>query len=312
MLNKIFIAIGLFIISSALWFAGVNFDLPYSTQLVQSAFTISVLYTFFEVFLLFVGGRQIKEAISAYRFRKSLSIIFYVITILALFRIWVEDPQALLVSYGIVAAGAAIALQDLIKNLAGGIMLLANNLFGVGDRIEIEEAIGDVIDIGLFNTTILEIQNWIEGDQATGRIVSIPNGVFLSKQAVNYTRDHDFIWDELMIPITYASDWKKASKLLKDMAKRRTKESMEIAENQLKRLSRKFYIAQRDTSPQVYLATTDNWIEVRLRYITHARQRRLTKTQLSQSILTMLDNHKDISIASTTLDIIGFPGVKKK
>ncbi len=311
MIQKIFLALVFFGISFFLFFIQDSVAIQQFDEIIQSSFTLAVLYTVFQVLMIGFGVKRITDPKSAYRFRKTMSIVFYAVLVLALFRIWVEDPQALLVSYGIVAAGAAIALQDLIKNLAGGLMLLANNLFRVGDRIEVDKTMGDVIDIGLFNSTILEIQNWVEGDQATGRIVSIPNGGFLSKQVVNYTRDHEFIWDELMIPVTYKSDWKKASKLLKEVAKRRTKESMATADRQLKKLSRKFYIAERETLPQIFVATTDNWIELRLRYITHARERRATKTQLSISVLTMLDNHKDIEIASTTLDIIGFPKMKK-
>lgn len=297
-------------ISLASWYAEGRVNVAHLDQVTRSAFTVTALYAFFELFVIGIGLKQIKDPKSAYRFRKTVGVIFYIILVLALFRIWIEDPQALLVSYGIVAAGAAIALQDLIKNLAGGIVIIANNLFRVGDRIQIEEASGDVIDIGLFNTTILEMQNWVEGDQPTGRIVSIPNGSFLSKRAINYTLDHEFIWDEITIPVTYQSDWKKASTLLKDIAKRRTGDYAKTADKQLKRLSRKFYIAERETKPQIFVNPTDNWIELRLRYITDARQRRLTRTLVATSILNTFNNHKDIVIASETLDIIGFPKMK--
>lgn len=307
MIKKIIIAVLLFVAGSVSWYAEGQLNLPQLDQITKSLFTFAALYTIFEIGIISVGIKQIQDAKSAYRYRKTVGILFYLILALAVFRIWIEDPQALLVSYGIVAAGATIALQDLIKNIAGGIVILANNLFRVGDRIQIQETMGDVIDVGLFNTTILEIQNWVKGDLTTGRIVSIPNGIFLSKQAVNYTRDHEFIWDEMMIPVTFQSDWKKASKLLKDIAKRRTKDDIVLADKQLKRLARKFYISERETMPQVFTKVTDNWVELHLRYITGARERRMQQTLIYNSILTVFGNHEDIQIASTTLDIIGFP-----
>lgn len=312
MTKKIIITGFFILLSLGSWYAEQNLQFASLDQITNSAIAITFLYFIFEVLLNSFGAKQIRDAKSAYRFRKTVGVLFYLVLLLVLFRIWIEDPQALLVSYGIVAAGATIALQDLIKNFAGGIVIIVNNLFRVGDRIEVQDSVGDVIDIGLFNTTMLEIRNWVSGDQSTGRILTVPNGIFLSNRAINYTRDHEFIWDEFMIPVTHKSDWKKASRLLKETAKRKTKDSMDLADRQLKRLARKFYIAERETAPQVFINPTDNWIELHLRYITEARTRRLMKTTIAQSVLTSFSKQEEIEIASATIDIIGFPNQKKK
>lgn len=85
-------------------------------------------------------------------------------------RIWVEYTQTLLVSYGLIAAGITIALQDFFKNFVGGIMIFTTGTYRVGDRVEINSKFGDVIDIGIFYTTLLELKEWVEAEQPTGRI----------------------------------------------------------------------------------------------------------------------------------------------
>lgn len=292
-------------------YAEGRFTLPQLDQITLSMLWLGFLYIGFFVILIELIGRRIEDAKSAYRYRKTVRMLFFLVYGLVLFRIWIEDPQALIVSYGIVAAGAAIALQDLIKNLAGGIVVVTNNFIRVGDRIQIEDSLGDVIDIGVFNTTMFEIQNWVDGDQATGRIVTIPNGVFLSKQVMNYTGDHEYIWDEIMIPLTYQSDWKKAEKLFKDIVEKETQIFIDPANTQLRKLSRRYYIAERQTEPVSFVTSNDNWIELTIRYITEAKQRRSIKSEINKAILASIARNKSLSVASTTIDIVGFPGKKK-
>lgn len=304
---RLFIFLGFLLIAIASSYAEFQLEWPGFEQIRTSAISLGLLYAFFRLFLDTLVAKRISDSRSAYRFRKTIGILLYLFSVLALFRIWIENPEALLVSYGIVAAGAAIALQDLIKNFAGGVVIILNNLFRVGDRVEVSEIRGDIIDIGIFNTVMFEVGNWVAGDQATGRVVSVPNGIFLSQNVINYTRDHEYIWDEVMIPITYGSDWKKASKSFVGIAERRTLEFQEPAQHQMKRMARKYYVTERETKPQVYIENTDNWIEIHLRYITKAKERRNVGNDIKVSILKSTQKSPDITIASQTVDIVGFP-----
>lgn len=286
------------------WYLSSQFSIPQLDQVMLSAFWIAGLYLGFRIILIQFGVPYIKEAKTAYRYRKTIGVFMYFVMALVLLRIWVQDPQALVVSYGIVAAGAAIALQDIIKNIAGGIVLVFSDVIRVGDRVEIEENFGDVIDIGPMNITMLEIRNWVRGDQVTGRIVSVPNGKILSTTVFNFTRDHDYIWDELKIPITYDSDWRKAVKVFKGIAERRTADFQEPAERQLRHLSRKFFYIERNTKPNVFVTPTDNWIEVNIRFITDAKKRREIKSDISESVLKAVERHRDVKIASQTVQVL--------
>ena len=106
------------------------------------------------------------------------------------------------------AAGAAVDLQDVFKNFAGSIIIFVTGTYHVGDRIEVNSKIGDVIDIRIFYTTMMETNEWVRGDQTAGCLSNFQNGLVLSGIVNNYTGDHPHIRDELSIPITYDSDWK--------------------------------------------------------------------------------------------------------
>jgi small-conductance mechanosensitive channel len=223
----------------------------------------------------------------------------------------VEETETLIVTYGLVGAGIAVALQDFFKNFVGGIAIFLTKMYSVGDRIEIETNYGDVIDIGILYTTLLELRRWIAGDQATGGLTVIPNGVVLSKPLYNYTKDNTFIWDEMEIPVTYDSDWNQAIEKMIHIVKVETKQMITQAEQELSTLRQKYYLSERDVEPAVFVRLTDNWIVLRLRYITDVRQRRATSNRISQKVLQELERIENIKIASETLDIVGFPRNKE-
>ena len=224
-------------------------------------------------------------------------------------RIWLPNAQALLVSYGLIAAGVAISLQDFFKNIVGGIIVFVGGVYRVGDRIEVNGKFGDVIDIGILYTSLLEMREWVKGDQATGRIVTIPNGYVLSSNINNYTRDHSFIWDEIMLPITYKSNWKKAIKLIREIVTKETMELTKKAEKEISALENKYYVSKRNVEPDVFLLPTDNWIAFHIRYITEVRERRILHNKLVKLILEKIQKEPDITIASTTMAIVEFPKI---
>jgi small-conductance mechanosensitive channel len=182
-----------------------------------------------------------------------------------------------------------------------------NRTYSVGDRIELAGSKGDVIDVGLINTTLMEIQDWVDGDQPTGRLIIIPNGKVLTDTTRNYTKDHGFIWDEMHIPLTYASNVEKAKKILLDAAENCTKITQEEAEKGMKHLGKNYYLEKKTIDPQVFMQLTDNWVRLTLRYITGVRDRREIANTISDTILTSIKKHKDITVASQTIELVKNP-----
>ena len=304
MLRKIIVLLLIVGLSALAWFLNLKYGNVELDKLVYTLLAISVSYFVFHFLLEELAARRIHDAKARYSFRKAVSLLFLVVSFVVILRIWIINPQALLVAYGLVAAGVAIALQDIFKNFAGGIVILLAGTYQVGNRIAVNGKFGDVIDIGLFYTTILEIREWVDGDQATGRITTIPNGHILSYSVDNYTKDHPYIWDEIKIPLTYDSDWKAARELIIDIATRETKVDTLAMEKSLARLEEKYYLdKKRAAAPDIYLKLTDNWIDFSLRYAVEVRQRRTVHNRLTTAILEAIESAPRIKIASATLSI---------
>ena len=117
----------------------------------------------------------------------------------------------------------------------------------------------------------------------------------------NYTKDHRFVWDELTLPVTYDSNWKKALKLVEDIVTNYTADATTAAEKSITHSGQKYYLSKRNTQPSVFVSMTDNWIDFHVRYVTDVRNRRLTHNEITQQILDVVLNEDDITVASETL-----------
>lgn len=267
---------------------------------------LAIIYLIFKIGLEHVLVRRIRDAKTKYSVKKALSIVYILIFVAILIQIWVTNNQALLVSYGLIAAGIAVSLQDFFKNFVGGFVIFLTGVYRVGDRIEIDDKYGDVIDIGLSYTTMLEIRGWVNGDQATGRLTIIPNGYVLSKPVNNYSKDHSFLWDEISIPVTYDSDWKWAAEKLLSIVKEETAAVTAKAEVQMASIMEKYYMSKRAVEPTVFVSVTDNWILLSFRYITDYRDRRALRSKLAGHILDMIESSGGrVKVSSETLTVSG-------
>ena len=314
MKRKIIGPLSLIIVLTLLWLASLRYPSVYLQKASYTFLAFTASYLLFRVIFEELISKRIKEPKTKYSFRKVVSILYLLAFSVVGIAIWVEHPQALLVSYGVLAAGAAVAMQDFFKNFVGGIAIFLTGIYHVGDRIEINAKSGDVIDIGILYTTLLEINDWVPGDQATGRLSIIPNGYVLANTVNNYTKDHPFIWDEVSVPITYDSDWKEAVTKIVSIVENETTETADKAEKSISKLGEKYYLPRKALEPAVFLTLTGNWINLNIRYITEVRQRRQLHSHLSQVILDEVQRSESIKIASETMDIgiTGLPEIRLK
>jgi small-conductance mechanosensitive channel len=303
MLIKVLIFLGIVAAGLLAWIGNDFFPGQYLYQLSLTLWTIAGFYLFVKVLSAELFLRKIKDKMVRYSLNKVITILSAVVAIAIILHIWFPDTQSLVVAVGVISAGVVIALQDVFRNFAGGILIMTGNLYRVGDRIEIGGETGDVMDIGIMNTTMMELRGWIDSDQATGRITSIPNGKVITTQVHNYTKDHSFLWDEIMIPITYASNWKKAKEVMLEIVTRETVEIVKEAEAEIEKIGETYYLPRRMVEPAVYLTPTDNWITFHVRYVTRVKERRAFRTRISEMILEKVQDYPDISISSTTTTV---------
>ncbi len=218
---------------------------------------VVVAYVFVRWLLLRIVHRQVKDEEVWYRTRKIVTYVAFLLIVLTLVRIWVVPFGDLATYLGLVSAGVAVALADVLKNMVGWGYILSRRPFRVGDRIETEAFSGDVIDIRLFRFTILEIGNWVNADHSTGRIVHIPNQVVFTGPIANYTEGFEFIWHEIPILVTFESDWKKAETIIRDVIGKAAPDVTGTALSELRKTAQAYRIKYGHMTPTVYVSTQD-------------------------------------------------------
>ncbi|MEX2585313.1 MAG: mechanosensitive ion channel family protein, partial [Balneolaceae bacterium] len=195
--------------------------------------------------------------------------------------------------------------------------LLWKKPFEVGDRIQVADDRGDVIDIRLFKFSLLEIGNWVHADQSTGRVVHIPNRMIFAHSIANYTSQIEFIWNEIEVIVTFESDWRRAKTVLEEIAEELLGNLIQDAEQQVKRRSVSYLIHYQFLTPIVYSEVVGNGVRLTLRHLTHPRSRRSTNMLIWEEILTRFEKEQKIDYAYETVRIYrnpkeGKPGLRNK
>jgi small-conductance mechanosensitive channel len=238
-----------------------------------------------------------------YRLRQLLTTLITLLGAALIGIFWARLLQKTSTFLGLVAAGLAIALREPLLSVAARVAVFAGRIYVVGDRIEIDKMSGDVIDIGFVYTRIMEIGNWISGDQYTGRILQFPNNKIFGAAVFNYTKAFHYVWDEAQLAITYDSNMKAATDILLEVGNNYTREFLEGAERQVHQMQRYFAVETFELKPQVYVKVTTNWVGLTMRYIVHPKKRRVASTYIYREIFDRIFQRDDIQIGSDTMNI---------
>lgn len=250
---------------------------------------------------------KIDESKLQYKWRKNLTYTTGFIGVILIGSIWSEAFKSFSTFLGLVSAGLAIALRDPVTDFAAWIFLLWRKPFDLGDRIQLGDVKGDVIDIRIFKFTVLEIGNWVHADQSTGRVVHVPNHKVLTDSLANYTSDFEFIWNEIQVLITFESDWKAAKKILQEIADTHLHDFIQDAEEQIKHASKSYLIHYRYLTPIVYTNVKDSGINLTIRHLTNPRTRRKVGQAIWEDILDRFGENENIELAYPTMRITGYP-----
>src|ERR1700735_4712324 len=158
--------------------------------------------------------RRFGRADARYKVRKFLVFSGYFSILLFLAILFEDRLGRLSFAIGVAGAGVAVALQDVVASIAGAFSIGFSKLYAVGDRVQIGDTQGDVIDIGLLRTTLMETGNWVSRDSYNGRVVRIPNSIVLKASVFNYPQGFRFVWDEIKAVFSATSDYQLANEML--------------------------------------------------------------------------------------------------
>jgi small-conductance mechanosensitive channel len=277
-----------------------NLDPDTQTRIFVSLLLIVVVVVARSIAIRIMRAR-VDDFRARYRWRKTITYIAVTLGLILVGRMWFEGVRDLATFLGLLTAGLAIALRDPIVNLGGWLFIIWRRPFVVGDRIQIGGHAGDVIDQRIFQVIVLEIGNWVDADQSTGRLIHIPNGLVFREPLANYTRGMQYVWNEIGVLVTFESDWKKAKELLTEIVEKHARDVVEEAEQQMLKASRQYMIFYSTLTPTVYTAVKDSGVMLTMRYLCHPRRRRGTAQSIWEDVLEAFHGHEDIDFAYPTV-----------
>ncbi|MDD2319898.1 MAG: mechanosensitive ion channel [Geobacteraceae bacterium] len=243
-----------------------------------------------------------------YRFRKLIGFMGMLVGFILITVVFSDRLGNLTVAFGVAGAGIAFALQEVIASIAGWAAISVGGFYSVGDRVQVGGIVGDVIDIGILRTTVMEIGQWVKADLYNGRIVRIANSFVFKEPVFNYSADFHFLWDEITVPVKYGSDYHRAREILLAIAQEQVGDYIPHAQKDWEQMVKKFMIEKATVEPLVTMVANDNWIEFTVRYVIDFKKRRSTKDALFTKILDAF-NATDgaVSLASATFQLVDAP-----
>lgn len=204
----------------------------------------------------------------------------------------VGDIRALIGSLGLVGLALSWALQNPIESTTGWLLNSFKGYYRIGDRIAVGDVFGDVVDIDFLTTTVWEIggldhpSSGIRAEQPTGRVITFPNNEVLTGSIVNYTADFEWVWDELAISIATESDIRYAAELAETIAHDLLGKRMQAPIERYRQLLKAAKLpAEIPDHPTTYFALTESGVDLTVRYLVGARERRQWKSDLTAALI---------------------------
>ena len=249
-------------------------------------------------------SHYVKDQNNYYRGKKALNVVGYLLMVFLITIIFRKRLETLTVFFGIAGVGVTLALQEVIVSIAGWSAILFTDIFKTGDRVMMGDIKGDVIDVGVLRTTIMEMGGWVDGDLYNGRIVRVANSFVFKAPVYNYSADFPFLWDDIKVPIQFGSNYSLTREILYEVANDVVGEYSREAEKHWDIMLRKYLIEDASTYPMVTIIADDNWVEFTLRYVVDYKKRLGVKDQLFTKILEKIENTSDqIKFASATFSL---------
>ncbi len=259
------------------------------TKCVAAAIGIIVIHGGFRL-LEQTLPRRFGRGNARYKVRKFVVFSGYLCILLFLAILFEDRLGRLSFTLGVAGAGVAVALQDVVASIAGAFSIGFSKLYAVGDRIQIGDMHGDVIDIGILRTTLIETGNWVSKDLYNGRIVRIPNSVVLKGSVFNYSQGFQFIWDEIKLFFTPASDCQLIREMLARVAREAMGEYLVEAQASWKAVSDDYRSVNPPLEPTVALIVTAGALEFTLSYVVDYTKRTSMQDQLFTRIVHEVAN----------------------
>jgi small-conductance mechanosensitive channel len=277
---------------------GVEISSQLVFKIVATTVVLVILWIAKRIADSFVKER-LEELARFHHWRRVIGYVHMTIAAIILGIIWIKGVKDVATFIGIISAGIAVSMHDTIANLAGWIFIITRKPFRVGDRIQIGDITGDVIDTRPFQFSVIEVKNWVDAEQSTGRIIHVPNSMALRHPLANYKMGFEYIWHEIPVLISFERDWRRAKKILGEIAETAAHLS-DGAEEQIRRAAMLYLICFTKLTSILYTTVKESGVMLTIRYIVKPRNRRGSEEMVWEAILTAFEENEDVSLAYPT------------
>jgi small-conductance mechanosensitive channel len=271
---------------------------------VAAVIGIAIVFTLAHFIRRSLGSR-ISDVDTRYKARKFITYLGYAVAALVIVVVFNDKLGGFTVAFGVAGAGIAFALQEVIASVAGWVAVTIGKFYSPGHRVELGGIKGDVIDVSILRTTLMEVGEWVNGDLYTGRIVRVANSFVFKEPVFNYSGDFPFLWDEITLPVKYGSDLVLARSMLREIVDEVLAGYAAEVKDSWQQMVRRYRVEAANVEPMITLQANDNWIEFTVRYVVDYRKRRWMKDHLFTRILEEIDkSEKRIRLASATFEVV--------
>lgn len=203
------------------------------------------------------------------------------------------SPSQLSTILGLAGAGLTVALKDFIVSFLGWFVLMGRNGIRVGDWVEINGVRGEVIEIGLLRTVLLETGNWTEPGHPTGRQVAFLNTYAVEGYYFNFSTSGQWLWDELQVLIPARENPYPIIEKIRAIVAQETQSKAEAAEKAWQQVTRRYGVKSFSATPAVTVRPTDLGVQVVVRYITRANERSDVRARLYHAAVKLLHREEE-------------------
>ena len=255
----------------------------------------SLSWVFSVLLLVVLGESVVRHALAGHpdrgrehQQRFLVSLGFRLAGAVAILLIVFGTPSQTPTIIGLTTAGLTVVLKDFIVAFIGWFVLMGKNGVKVGDWVEINGVGGEVIEVGLFKTVLLEMGNWTNTGHPTGRRVSFMNGYAIEGHYFNFSTAGQWLWDELLVTVPAGGDPYDIARRIQEMVERETEADAQVAELDWERITKQYGTRAFSARPAVELRPGQMGLEVHVRYITRGPRRYEVKSRLFKEIVGML------------------------
>ena len=259
---------------------------PFANEIVEKIFDtlcvaiiVLVLYTI-GVYLIV---RKIPDEVSRFTAVRIFSAFLLMLGLFLGLLVWEQDPGQIVLIIGIIWGAIFVALRDLIQNVVGSLILLITRVYRVGDRIKIKGVYGIVMDIGVFRTTLMQLDEE-SGDHPSGNVTTVPNGILFREMVTNTTRDLSFMEDEIRIAFPFTVDIGKTRQALLDVVEKHTRDIEGHVMEEIERLGERKFLPDFEAKPTVYVHIDTYQVLMVVKYFTDPKRRPEIKNRIVEEI----------------------------